>query len=45
MASVYITADFNTPVELNQEKDKKMKSIKEKYGKIPFVINLFYILL
>ena len=38
MASVYITADFNTPVELNKEKVKKMKSIKEKYGEIPFVI-------
>jgi uncharacterized protein YneR len=38
MASVDITADFNTPVELNKEKVKKMKSIKEKYGEIPFVI-------
>ena len=38
MASVFITADFNTPVELNKEKVKKMKSIKEKYGEIPFVI-------
>jgi len=38
MASVFITADFNTPVELNKEKVEKMKSIKEKYGEIPFVI-------
>jgi len=38
MASVFITSDFNTPVELNKEKVKKMKSIKEKYGEIPFVI-------
>jgi len=38
MASVFITADFNTPVELNKEKVKKMKSIKEEYGEIPFVI-------
>lgn len=38
MANVFITGDFNTPVQLNEEKESKMISIKKKFGEIPFVI-------
>ena len=38
MASVFITANFNTPIELNKKKVEKIQSIKEEYGTIPFVI-------
>ena len=30
MANVFITGDFNTPVQLNEEKESKMISIKKK---------------
>ncbi len=38
MASVFITANFNTPIELNKKKEEKMQYINKEYGSIPLVI-------